>query len=169
VSPRNDVAEDATEAPEVPQTGTRPLFRPEAIEAHARGRGTDDEGLELREGQTAWTFRLLILSLVLAIGAGLTVKVDETARGPAHVAGQTAVVDLPVSSFLRLRQGQQVRLHDAKGTIVNISQQPFTKDGVTLVPVTVSFPEGDVHDGTATVRLSRKTLKDLLLRRGDNG
>jgi len=164
VSPGNDVVEEATE-----ERATRPLFRPEAIEAHARGRGTDDEGLELREGQTAWTFRLLVLSLVLAIAGGLTVKVDETARGPAHVAGDTAVVDLPVSAFPRLRPGQQVRLHDAKGTIVKISQQPFTKDGVTLVPVTVSFPEGGVSDGNATVRLSRKTLANLLLRRGDDG
>jgi hypothetical protein len=140
-----------------------PLFRPEAVEAHARGRGADDEGLELREGRTQWAFRVLLLVLVLALAAVLTVKVDETARGPLHAAGATATVDLPVAALPRLRAGQQVRVGVVRGTVTTVGQ-PTARGDVAVVPVGTTLPS-DVA-GTATVRLNRRTLAQLLMGRG---
>jgi hypothetical protein len=150
---------------ETQQTPNRPLFRPEAVEAHARGRGVDDEGLELKEERTTWAFRLLLLALAVAIAAGLTVRIDETARGRATVAGNTAVVDLPIGAFPRLKPGQQVRLHSARGEIAFVGAPQAGAGGVTTVPVTVNFTKGEVVPGEAEVTLSRRTLAELLLGR----
>lgn len=142
----------------------RPLFRPEAVEAHARGRGADDAGLELREGRTAWAFRGLLLALAVALVVALTVKVDETARGPARVSGRTAVVDLPVPALGRLRAGQPVRLGEARGTVSSVGQ-PVVRGDAAVVPVSATL-DRDAADGTAVVRLNRRTLAQLLLGRG---
>lgn len=143
----------------------RPLFRPEAVEAHARGRGADDEGLELKEGQTAWAFRLLIIALVLAVLSGLTIKVNETARGQAKVVGGAMVVDLPVSALPRLHRGQPVRVNGVDGTIGS-DPQPVAEGSTTFVRVTATFEGALPEPGKATVRLSRKSVANLLLRRG---
>jgi hypothetical protein len=145
----------------------RPLFRPEAVEAHARGRGVEDEGLELKEGRTAWAFRLLLLTLLGAIVLGLTVKVDETARGYARVAGREATIDLPVGALARVRAGQPVRLHSARGHVTFVGR-PSAAGGVPIVPVLVTFESGEVVEGEATVTLARRTLAELLLRRGND-
>lgn len=149
------------------QTPNRPLFRPEAIEAHARGRGVEDEGLELKEERTTWAFRLLLLALAVAIAAGLTIRIDETARGRATVAGNTAVVDLPIGAFPRLKPGLKVKLHSARGEVSYVGAPSAAAGGVTTVPVTVTFAEGEVVPGEAEVTLSRRTLAELLLGRGD--
>jgi hypothetical protein len=147
----------------------RPLFRLEAIEAHARGRGVEDEGLELKEGRTKWAFRLLCLAILVTVLAGFTVSVDQTARGyarvPAGRSPRSAVVDLPIGALPRLAEGKTVRLHDARGKIVHIGQPSSTKEGEAIVPVLVDFTEGEVVEGEATVLLARQTLVDLLLRR----
>ena len=104
----------------------------------------------------------------MTVLAGLTVQVDETARGYAHVPGagaRSAVVDLPVGALPRVRVGQPVQLHDARGKIVRIGQPSSTKEGVAIVPVFVDVTEGEVVAGEATVRLNRRTLANLLLRR----
>ena len=146
-------------------SGTRQLFQPEAVEAHARGRAADDQGLDLREGRTAWAFRALLLALAVALAAGLTVRVDETARGPARAEGRTAVVDLPVAALPRLRPGQPVRLGDARGTVTSVGP-PTARGDVAVVPVVVAFPS-EAAPGTAVVRLHRRTLLALLTGRDD--
>lgn len=145
-------------------TETRPLFRPEAIEAHARGRGADDEGLDLKEGRTAWSFRVLILLLVGAIVGTLLVNVDETARGKAEVAGSNATIELPVDAAPRLREGLTVTLNGARGTVTAISPETTTRGEKAFVTVLATFEENPV-EGTASVRLSRGTLVSLLLGR----
>ena len=142
---------------------TRPLFRAEAIEAHARGRGADDEGLDLKERRTSWSFRILILLLVAVVSGTLMVNVDETARGEATVAGRNAVIALPVSSTPRLRPGLQVTLNGARGTVTAI-QGTKTKGESAFVDVLATF-DRDPVEGTASVRLSRGTLVSLLLGR----
>ena len=145
----------------------RPLFRPEAVEAHARGRGVEDEALDLRENQTTWAYRLLILGLALAIVGGLTVRVEETAHGKATVTGSNVVVDLPIGALARLREGQLVRLDGLTGRVEHINPPTSDRDGRPVVPVVVTFPPGSRPvAGDATVRLSRRTFAQLLLRRG---
>lgn len=145
---------------------TRPLFRQEAVEAHARGRSfDDDEGLDLKEGQTAWAFRLLIVGLVATVLAALTVKVEETARGRAFVSGGRTVVHLPIPAAQRVDVGQPVRLGEAQGRIDRIGAPVAPNDGTEpYVPVVVRVTEGQPRDGEATVRLSRRTLANLLLK-----
>lgn len=152
-----------TEAETQTQAPRAPLFRPEAVEAHARGRGGDDEGLELREGRTQWAFRGLLLALLLALGMVLTVEVDETARGALRADGATAAVDLPVAALPRLRPGQQVRVGAVRGTVTTVGQ-PTAQGDIAVVPVGTTLPP-DVT-GTATVRLNRRTLAQLLMGRG---
>lgn len=147
------------------ETPPRPLFRPEAVEAHARGRGADDEGLELREGQTAWTFRILILLLVLAIAVAFTVRVSETARGQAKVVGGRVVVELPVAAGPRINAGDKVRLGELKGKVSGIGGPVTHPNGVTVVEIFATFDEGNPTPGKATVELSRQTLADLLRRK----
>lgn len=147
---------------------TRPLFRPEAVEAHARGRGVaDDEGLELKEGRTAWSFRLLLFALALAIVVAFTVKVDQTARGRAEVRGNSAVVLVPAGVLPRLRPGQLVVLNGAEGRVTRVptgDDAMAGEDGKAVVPVTATFAEAPAP-GKATVVLSRQTLANLLMRR----
>lgn len=144
----------------------RPLFRPEAIEAHARGRGVDDEGLELKEGQTAWAFRLLLVALLLAVLSAFTFEVSETARGEtAEVDGRTAIVTLPAGAAPRLKPGQPVRIDGNVGEVTKVRGLVVEGDN-NLVVIDARFPEGEVREGKATVTLNRRTLADLLLRRG---
>lgn len=145
----------------------RPLFRPEAVEAHARGRGVEDEGLDLRENRTTWAYRLLVLGLLLAIVVGLTTKVEETAHGTAHVAGSTVRVDVPIGALSRLQEGQLVRLDDLTGRVAMVNNPTSDAAGRPVVPVIVTFPaDARPVPGEATVRLSRRTLAQLLLKRG---
>ncbi len=150
---------------------TRPLFRPEAVEAHARGRSfDDDEGLDLKEGQTTWAFRLLILGLVVTVLAALTVKVEETARGNVVVSGGRTVVHLPITAAPRVARGQPVRLGDARGTVDRIGEPVAPTDGGDpFVPVVVKVTQGTAAEGEASVRLSRRTLASLLLKGRGNG
>ena len=149
---------------------TRPLFRPEAVEAHARGRGVEDTTLDLKEHRTTWAYRLLILGLVLAILGGLTVRVEETARGKATVAGLNVVVLLPIGTLPRVEEGQRVRLDDLTGRVTVVGSPTSDDGGRPVVPVLATFPEGTRPvDGEATVRLSHRTLFQILVKRGDRG
>lgn len=149
---------------------TRPLFRPEAVEAHARGRSfDDDEGLDLKEGQTTWTFRLLVLGLLVTIVAALTVKVEETARGTAVVSGNRVTVHLPVSALGRVQRDQTVRLPEAEGVVADVDEPEAPQDGQPYLPVVVRVTKGTPAAGDASVRLSRRTLASLLLKGRGNG
>lgn len=66
-------------------TEKRPLFRPEAVEHHARGR-VGVRTLDLRQERTIWLFRGLLGLLAVALLLAFTIQVD-------HWAGATAVVD----------------------------------------------------------------------------
>ena len=66
-------------------TEKRPLFRPEAVEHHARGR-VGVRTLDLRVERTIWLFRALLVILAGALLLAFTIPVD-------HWAGATAVVE----------------------------------------------------------------------------
>jgi hypothetical protein len=53
----------------------RPLFRPEAVEHHARAR-VGGRTLDLKEKRTIWLFRGLLLVMLLAVLAAFVVRVD---------------------------------------------------------------------------------------------
>lgn len=146
-------------------TERRPLFRPEAVEAHARGRAAGDEGLELREERTTWAFRGLLLALAAALVVAFTYHVDQTVRGPAVASGRTAVVEVPSGAVPRLRLGQQVRLGGANGTITTFEGSSL-QGNVAVVRVRATFDE-PVSSGEATILLSSQTLAELVRRRGN--
>ncbi len=62
----------------------RPLFRPEAVEHHLRGRVTG-RTLDLREGRTAWLFRGLLVALVVLLLVAATIRVNTQATVPVVV------------------------------------------------------------------------------------
>lgn len=66
-------------------TEKRPLFRPEAVEHHAKAR-SGGRPLDLRERRTLWLFRGLLAFVVLAVGLAFTIQVDTKAHGRTSVA-----------------------------------------------------------------------------------
>lgn len=73
----------------------RPLFRPEAVEHHLRGRATARR-LDLRERRTSWVFRGVLVAIALAVLLAAMIEVDNTVTAPAAVGqdGRTVVVAL---------------------------------------------------------------------------
>jgi hypothetical protein len=152
----------------------RPLFRPEAVEHHARGR-VAPRPLDFAERRTRWAFRGLMAVTLLCVLASLTVRADLSSRGTGQVldGGHTALLQLPAGAVGRLAEGQRVRLHLPDGEVaghVLYVDQPRAVAGVGLV-VRVNAvldraePEPVGAQGTAVVRLGHPTLFALLLGR----
>jgi hypothetical protein len=155
----------------VTDTEGRPLFRPEAVEHHARGR-TERRVLDLAERRTAWAFRVVMVAVVAALVAAVTVHADESARGSATVRadGRSVTVLLPVGALRRLRPGLPVRVrvagHAVEGRVSSVGA-PVASGGSAVVPVVADLT-GDADAGargSAVVRLGRRTLAALLLGR----
>ena len=149
----------------------RPLFRPEAVEHHARGR-TEPKPLDLGARRTGWAFRILVVATLVAIAVAFTVHADVSTRGRAELtpSGQIAVVLLPTGALRRLAVGQSVRVQlrgtTAHGRVREV-QRPRDVDGTVVVPVLVYLDDLQTPPatGTAVVRLGHPTLAALLLGR----
>jgi hypothetical protein len=146
----------------------RPLFRPEAVEYHARGR-SEGKPLDLGERRTGWAFRGLVAVVVLALLAAFTLHADVSTKGTGRVtAATTATLLLPAGALRRLHPGQRVRLdlgaRHATGEVVTVGQ-PVAGEGGVAVPVTATLdrPETVGAQGVAVVRLGHPTLAALLL------
>jgi hypothetical protein len=147
----------------------RPLFRPEAVEHHARGRA-DAKPLDLGEGRTSWAFRVLVAVVAVALVVAFTVHADVSARGTGTVdiEGRTATLLLPAGALRRLDAGQRFRLDLAGGAVhgrVLRVGRPAAGAGGVLVPVFASLDEvkRPGAQGVAVVRLGHPTLAALLL------
>jgi hypothetical protein len=148
-------------------TTDRPLFRPEAVEYHARGRGADDVQLDLTARGLAWWFRALAGLLVAAVLVVFGVHVNETTRGPVVVGpdGRAVTVVVPVGALARLRLGQPVRYAGHTGQLASVGA-PFAENGIARVPVTAVFDQrvAATRDD-AVVVLGRRSLFDVIRRR----
>lgn len=132
----------------------RPLFRPEAVEHHLRGRATTRQ-LDLRERRTTWVFRGLLVALAVGVLLAATIRVDNVITTAAAVGpdGRTVVVALsrePSEVVVGVEvQGQPV------GTRIDL-------DGKRVVMLLdESFPPGTVV--RATVESGESSILDLLL------
>lgn len=91
----------------------RELFRPEALAHHARSARAGSV-LPLSRRGLALPFWLLVLSLVAAVTALVTVRADERARGAARVGPSPRIaVYFPVAVAADLRSGRTVVLRRA--------------------------------------------------------
>jgi hypothetical protein len=145
----------------------RPLFRPEAVEYHERGR-TETRPLNFGSGRTAWFFRAIAMAVAICVALGLTLHADVSARGTGIVRddGVTARLVLPIGAINRLRAGQAVRIdvgrRDARGHVTRVGNPETT--GVPVL-VALDAPAPAQAHGLAIVRLGRPTLAGLLLGR----
>ncbi len=145
----------------------RPLFRPEAVEYHARGRGADDVQLDLTARGLAWWFRGLAALLVIATVVVFAVRVDETTRGEAFVGpdGRAVTVVVPVGAISRVRPGQAVRYGGRTGQVASVGT-PVREGDVARLPVVAVFPQRvTVTHDDAVVVLGRRSLFDVIRRR----
>ncbi|MDQ1711735.1 MAG: hypothetical protein QOE45_1185 [Frankiaceae bacterium] len=151
----------------------RPLFRPEAVEHHARG-ATERRILDLGERRTAWFFRFLLLLLATLLLVAFTVRADESAKGTTTVVGdgRAAALVLPIGALRRLAPGQQVRVtvdgHRVFGHVASIGE-PVAGGPSAVVPAVASLDEPLPlgGEGQVVVRIGRHTLAQLFLgRRG---
>lgn len=144
----------------------RPLFRPEAVEHHARGLVTNRRQLDLSNRTTTRSFQLLVLFIVAALVALFTVEADESTRGPARLENGSVVVLVPIGAAPRLRPGQPVTL-DVGGRVLT---GQITRIGAAVagpppvVPVTTTIrTELSGPPPEAVVRLERRKIADILL------
>lgn len=134
----------------------RPLFRPEAVEHHLRGRVTG-RTLDLREGRTTWLFRGLLLALVAMFALAATVRVNTRATVPVAVEedGRTVVARVSrkpsVVVVSVVIDGRQI------GTETTVDGQT-----VTMV-LDEEFPPRTF--GTATIDLGDASVLDLIVGR----
>lgn len=147
----------------------RPLFRPEAVEHHARGLVTNRRQLDLSSRTTTSAFRLLLLLIAVALVAAFTIRTDESARGGAVSTGRETTVLVPIGALPRLRPGQVVRVkvgdRTVEGRITSLGSP--TAGPPPAVPARASFdteiPAGSYPE--AVVRLERHTIAEMLLPR----
>ncbi len=149
----------------------RPLFRPEAVEHHARGR-TEQRPLDFGDRRTSWVFRGLVAAVFACVLVGFTVHADVSAKGMGTVGadGHTATLLLPAGAYGRLAAGQRVRLGlpggDVHATVTSKGRPEARPDGIVVPVVAVlDAPRTAGAQGVAVVRLGHPTLAALLLGR----
>ena len=127
----------------------RPLFRPEAVEHHLRGRATARQ-LDLRERRTTWVFRVLLLALAIGVLLAATIRVDNIVTAPAEVGadGRTVEVELSREPDVVLvsveAEGRRVgtRIRVDKKKIVMVLDESFPPE--TVVRATIESGESSV-------------------------
>lgn len=135
----------------------RPLFRPEAVEHHARSRVGGNRVLDLREGRTAWLFRGLLCALALAVLVAFVVHADTEATGEAVVStdGTTAVVRIdPRRVSVGQRAGLDFGSAELHGDVTEAGDR-------VVVRLHGEAPRG--ARGTAKIRTGRASVAALLL------
>lgn len=137
------------------ETEKRPLFRPEAVEHHARGQ-VGGRRLDLREAVTVWLFRGLLGALALAVVVSFLVRVDSWTTAAATVGpdGRTATLttdsDVPAGTEVRVR----VDNREVRGRVTG------TGDG--RAEVSLAEPMRSGAAGPALIR-NRQSIAFLLL------
>lgn len=141
-----------TETPE-----KRPLFRPEAVEHHARGQ-VGARRLDLREAVTMWLFRGLLVALAVVVVVAFAVRVESWTTAAATVGsdGRTATLttdaDVATGTEVRVRvDGREVR-----GRVTG------ARDGAVEAALTDLLRSGGT--GPALIR-DRQSIAALLLGR----
>jgi hypothetical protein len=162
------MTEQQTQQPEQAQEQPpkRPLFRPEAVEAHARARVVTGGQLDLRERRTTWLFRGLLLGIALAVVVAFTVHVDRevTALGGGPVSGETVRFALPSRMDKTVRVGQPMTLRLGDRELPGRVTALAPAEGAVLVTAEVpGAPEG--AQGTITVDLGRRSVAEQLMGR----
>jgi hypothetical protein len=115
----------------------RRVFRPEAVDAHARGRESRVADVPLARPWLRWSYWAMIAALVIGGIAGLLVRTDETAAGPAVVQahGRTfsALVPAGVSTDLATARSFVVELPGSRAsqvTVTSLRLRPATPAAV---------------------------------------
>lgn len=151
------------------QPPKRPLFRPEAVEHHAKARIASGKGLDLRERRTTWLFRGLLVAMVLAVLAAFSVHVDRSVAAPAVVDSSGRVAfGLPGNLTDSLRVGQDVTLlldgRELRGTLRQWEQPEDAQNGALVAVADVpGAPAGE--RGRVVLRLGRQSVAEQLLGR----
>lgn len=145
----------------------RPLFRPEAVEHHARGLVTNRRQLDLSNKTTTRAFYGLLLLIALALFAALSIEANESARGAAESDDQGNVVVLvPIGAAQRLRLGQPVTIdHDGRelsGTVVSAGEPLAGPPAVVPVTTSIRAQLGDARP-EAVIRLDRRRVAYIVL------
>ena len=144
-------------------TEKRPLFRPEAVEYHAKAR-TSGRTLDLKERRTVWVFRGTLLALLAIVLLAFTITAETTAHGVAAVTGSEAHV--VVGDTRRVKPGQEVTVEvggtTLEGTVVRVGTDQTTRLPVVVVALTSPAPGGSA-EGTARIRLGRTPIAKLLM------
>ena len=102
------------------------VFRPEAVDAHARGRESRPADVPLGRPWLRWSYWAMIAALVIGGIAGLLVHTDETAAGPAVVQahGRTfsALIPAGVSRDLPAARSFLVELPGAPPSQITVTR-----------------------------------------------
>ena len=140
-------------------TEKRPLFRPEAVEHHAKAR-TGGRPLDLRERRTTWLFRGLLAAVALAIGLAFAIPAETAAHGVAVVGPRGSDATLSGMDPRRIEPGQEVVLDlgpgtgDIAGSVESVGPQ---------VRIALSRPAPPGARGDVTVKMGRTSVAHLLL------
>jgi hypothetical protein len=159
------------------------LLRPEALEAHRKGRELPKVD-PLQRSRAPLGFLALAASVAVSMWVSLVVHIDESANGLGRIGGdgRTMMISLPAGAQSSLRPGQRVTLdvggRDVRGELTRIEAPVASVDAARLVggratndavssivtaradaPVDASLRS---EGGVATVRLAQRRLWDLI-------
>ena len=136
----------------------RPLFRPEAVEYHAKAR-TSGRSLELRDTRITWLFRLLLVSVALAIGLAFTIRTGTSATGAVRVHDNGRHVSLFVADPRRIPEDAVATLR--VGGVERTARVHQRSANEVLLVADGDLPAGAT--GSAVVPLGRQSVAALLL------
>lgn len=139
----------------------RPLFRPEAVEHHARAK-VGNRTLELRERRVAWLFRALLAALAVAVLLAFTIRTETEAHGAAVVGRDGRRATVFIARTDRLTDATTVTL-DVGGA--KVTGRITGMGGPAEVLVRLDSPAAPDARGTAVIPLGRKSVAALLLGR----
>ena len=139
----------------------RPLFRPEAVEHHARAQvGT--RTLELRDRRVAWLFRGLLVALAAAVVLAFTIRTGTEARGAAVVGRDGRRATVFIARTDRVRDAGRATLTFGGTTVTGVVTGTA---GPAELVVTLDQPAPAGARGSAVIPLGRKSIAALLLGR----
>lgn len=148
-------------------TEKRPLFRPEAVEYHAKAR-TGGRTLDLKERRTLWLFRGLLGLVLVALTLAFAVRAETAAHGVAVVGADGDEATMTGLDPRRIEPGQDVVLdlggREVAGTVASV-ESDVTTGPVVVVTLAAAAPPGARAE--ATVRLGSLPIAKLLLGRDD--
>lgn len=136
----------------------RPLFRPEAVEHHAKAR-TGGRTLELRDNRVAWLFRGLLAAVAVAVALAFTIRTGTSATGPVVVHNNGRHVSFFVADPRRIPD-------DAVATVRAGGVERTARVHQRSAREVLLVADGDLPDGatgSAVVPLGERSVAGLLL------